>query len=157
MLKLNTGENDLYIRRGYTNYTPPKDFFTETNITKELSQTIVPMIIENLKKQLLKKQEENTEIISDAEMVFLCSPVFKIETLEKPIEDLLDKDGVIKPKKELIIEGKKRNIPKLDFCERREVAEQIVHLFVKELEEKELFSFDPGYNTGGHGFCWIRY
>lgn len=124
LLKLNQGSNDLFARKRYL-HTPSKDFFTESPevAAKELSILMSPLVINNIKAQIEKNQNDWTNRLSgpnmtESELVSLRSPIIDRSELHKGVVGFLNQ---------------KTEISEDNLHEREDIAEQLATLSLKNL------------------------
>jgi len=145
LLKLNDGINDFYTNQDYR-AAPPKEFLTENPqaVAKELASQIAPQLASTVSTVIQKRRHK--EPTSPAELVDFRSPILKRSQFRNVVQKvILDHSKVL-------------------FCNtclfghERDIAEQIVYVFMNELVKGgELFYFDPAYYSNMADFCWIRY
>jgi len=147
LLKLNNEENDLFRRKGLLGKIQKPLFKENPELqAKNLAPKALPVIINNIKSQIKKAQEEQKSIlkeqqISESELVNLRSPVVNRNALHKGVDDLILENTIVE---------------EIMGC--KDVAEQLTFVVVQALVKGgEIFFFDPAYYSGGKNHCWIRY
>ncbi len=146
LLKMNSGQCDILKEKGYLdghirsflNENPAKE-------AKELACIIGPLFIKNITKAIREEQNRilgthKDKASSESEIIALRSPAFRRHEVYNGVVALLKESG------------------KNTHYDGSNIADQLFCTVAKELVKgQELFSFDPGFNSGGHEFCWIRY
>jgi|GEM_PF-1916787 hypothetical protein len=150
-IKLNEGTNNIFKRRGYLDcYKPQANFFLENpeNVAREIAESSVLLILDNLKFQLEKKRKKalaklENDNIAEADLVGLRSPIINRKELHSGIHKLIRHNPKIK-----------FEIP--EWYDLDMIAEQLAYVVMENLAKNgDIFFFDPAYYIGDK--CWVRY